>query len=335
MNFKKYYISLLFAVILLNGCNDSLNKNVPSKNDDEKKINPYAGTGKETSPSDISGAWLTQCQIEKLGKANSSNKDVLYCRSADRSNQKSKPGSINFFDSNNKNVTAKILPVSDDSYFSGKYEIDPEVAKTYSSEKSKIENIDYRIIDISTFKWPGSAVVNDKQFLFISQFVNGLAPIIPYDTMFCNADGTLRSAMAFTIAGLAIPSPSSPDPNAPLDPISITPATISGDACYGSISQSSGSSNPFKGFGLPQAKNSDVSNNLVVTGATGCAVALIYQVDRIAKSFTNPKFVILDKSQVKEEMKNQNDITLNRLRSAAYASQCQSDPFGFINSFFR
>jgi hypothetical protein len=325
------FLFLLSGFLAL-ACNDTVNGNLPRKNDDDKKINPYAGTGKETPPSNISGAWLTQCQIESLGKAVSANgKDILYCRSTNKSNEKVKGGGITFLDSKKSAVTANALPVSDDSYFTEKYEIDPEIAKTYSADKSNFENVDYRIFDIHSFKWPGSAIVNDASFLPFIQIFNSVNPLVQFDNMFCNADGTLRSTMA--IAGISLP-PSTPGLKTTNDPITIAPATISGDACYGSISQFRGGSNPFKGFGQPSLFSSDASNKIIATGTTGCAVALIYQVEKATKTFANPKFVILDKAQVKEEMKSQSDITLNRLKSAAYASQCETDPFGFISRLF-
>lgn len=327
--YKFLFLLLGFLVI---ACNDTLNGNHQRKNDDDKKINPYAGISKETSPSDISGAWLTQCQIESLGKAVSANgKDILYCRSTNKSNEKVKDSGITFLDSKKSAVTANAQPVSDDSYFTEKYEIDPEIAKTYSADKRKFENVDYRIFDIHSFKWPGSAIVNDSSFLPFIQMFNGMNPLVQFDNMFCNADGTLRSTMA--IAGISLP-PSIPGLETNNDPITIAPATISGDACYGSISQFKGGSNPFQGFGQPKLSSSDAANKIVATGTTGCAVALIYQVDKATKTFNNPKFVILDKAHVKQEMKSQSDITLNRLKSAAYASQCQSDPFGFISGLF-
>lgn len=329
-NMKTLNFSLcLFASgFILSGCNESLNGNIYKKDNEDNKINPYAGTGKETQPSNISGAWLTQCQVETLGKAVSANskKDILYCRSTNQANEKVKSGNIKFFSSKNEAIPANSLPVSEDSYFTEKYEIDSEIAKAYSVEANKNASIDYRIFDIQKFTWPGSAILNDSSFLPFIQIFNSIAPLSQFDSMFCNPDGTLRKTMA--IAGIPLPPSSGATDSAP---ISIAPATISGDACYGSISQFRGESNPFKNFGQSKPSSPD---GVVATGVTGCAVALIYQVDKLTKTFTNPKFVILDKAQVKEEMKTQNDITLNRLKSAAYASQCESDPFGFISGLF-
>jgi hypothetical protein len=328
MNILKFSLCIFATGFFLGGCNDSLKGNINKKDNDDNKINPYAGTGKETQPSNISGAWLTQCQVETLGKAVSTNskKDILYCRSTNQANEKIKSGSIKFFSSKNEAIPANPLPVSEDSYFTEKYEIDSEIAKAYTMETNKNASIDYRIFDIQKFTWPGSAVLNDSSFLPFIQIFNSIAPLAQFDSMFCNPDGTLRKTMA--IAGISLPPSSGGTPSAP---ISIAPATISGDACYGSISQFRGGQNPFENFGRSNPASPD---GVVATGVTGCAVALIYQVDKLTKTFTDPKFVILDKAQIKDEMKTHNDITLNRLKSAAYASQCKSDPFGFISGLF-
>ena len=55
----------IFIFLFCSACSKGL-----TLTDGDKKIsrNPYSGTDKETAPSDISGAWLTKCQVSELSK---------------------------------------------------------------------------------------------------------------------------------------------------------------------------------------------------------------------------------------------------------------------------
>lgn len=306
-----YLVLLVITPVALVSCSDEKDERGSA---DASGKNPFSGVSTETDPSEISGAWLTSCDIETLGKATGGSKDVFYCRSeSEKGNKASR--NISFF-SKVKSAIQGIIKqtLSADSYYTAMFQVPSLSASSFKdeSDKSKEGSVDYRVFDISTFNWSGvSAPITDS---LVAQGISAV-PLALLEDAFCNADGTVRPK-------ITLPNQIEiPGVNVDIKPNTTTP----GKSCYGPLDLFSKSFN--KGDYDVSKVDADLSINSYVIGGgsgskTGCLITVIYQKDAAGNSISSPRFAILDKSRVKTEMKDPKDVSISRLKSAAYAGKC-------------
>jgi len=310
---KKFNLLVLLATtpFFFVSCSDDVDERGSA---DSKGKNPFTGVTTETDPSDISGAWLTSCDIETLGKATGAAKDVFYCRSeSEKGNKASR--NISFFTKVKAAIQGVIKQsLSADSYYTAMFQIPSLTASSFrdENESSKTGSVDYRVFDISTFKWSGvSAPVTDN---LVAQAISGV-PLAYLEESFCNADGTVKSKVTLP-NNIEIPGV-----NVEIKPDTTTP----GKSCYGPLDLFSKNFN--KGDYDVSNVDADLSINSYVIGGgntskTGCLITVIYEKNSTGNSISNPRFAILDKSRVKTEIKDPKDVSISRLKSAAYAGKC-------------
>ena len=267
------------------------------KRTDGTTVNPYSGVTSESTPSEISGAWLVRCDIESLGNAVANEKDSVYCRTNDESGKKS-PREISFLDSamaKFKDFIKEAQP--DDSVYTVKYQFPAETIKSYNDLLSpdKAADLNYKVIDKSKFNW--SAITDPVSAEQIQELLTTYgSKINEIDEIFCDANGALKSD--FLIAsGLGSLSRS-------------TAVVAESNSCFVSTDVLSDIS-----------KLKEIFTDKLISGAkaTGCRVAILHNSVSLDGKF---RFAILNKERVASSFKSPNDVTLPRLNSAAYAGQC-------------
>lgn len=271
-------------------------------NDAEKRtngttVNPYSGVTSESTPSEISGAWLVRCDIESLGNAVANEKDSVYCRTNDENGKKS-PREISFLDSALaalKDLVKEVQP--EESIYTVKYQFPSQTIKSYADLLSpeKTNDLNYKIIEKSKFNWSAitDPVSTDQVLQLLSAYSSKINEI---DEIFCDANGVLKSS--FQIA----PSLGSFKKSAGL--------VAETNSCFVSTDVLSDITKI----------DSEFKDKLVIGAkATGCQVAVMYNSASLDGKF---RFAILDKARVASSFKSPNDMTLLRLKSAAYAGQC-------------
>jgi len=291
LRYLAIYLPTFFMILSCSETTDT------EKRTDGTSVNPYSGVTSESTPSDISGAWLVRCDIESLGSAVAKEKDSVYCRTNDESGKKS-PREISFLDSAMAAVKDFIKEAQpDDSIYTVKYQFPAETIKSYSDliSPDKVADLNYRVIDKSKFNW--SAITDPINSDQIQELLTAYSTKInEIDEIFCDANGVLKSD--FLIAS-------------GLGSLNRSAAVVAeSNSCFVSTDV------------LTDIKKIDsVFKDKLVSGAkgTGCQVAVLYNSVSLDGKF---RFAILNKARVASSFKSPNDMTLPRLNSAAYAGQC-------------
>jgi hypothetical protein len=292
-----FYLSTLLVV---SSCSEST--------DTEKRTggsggNPYSGVGSESTPSDISGAWLTRCDLESFGAAVNDENDTIYCRTNDEAGKKS-PREISFVDSALKaikDVFKEDLPEA--SIYTVKYKFPTQTTKSYNDllSPNKTFNVNYQIFDKAKFEWSAttaSLTVADLDAL-IAVYGSKLDDL---DQIFCDSSGKLKAEFDVSQGfKLTRSTDLKIGDNSCFIPTSILPNFKTLDGVFAKPS--------------PGEK---MSNGSLTLAESKCKVAVLFD----KASPTNVRFAVLDKDAIAPEYTSPKHMTPARLQSAAYAGHC-------------
>jgi len=296
------------VTLLMTSCSDDTNS---EKRTGSETVNPYSGVSTESTPAEISGAWLVRCDVESLGGAIGSQKDSVYCRTNDENGKKA-PRDISFFDSAMaaiKNLFREDQPA--DSLYTVKYQFDSQSLQSYKDSlyPDKTSKLNYSILEKSAFNWSAitDPITVDQGKVLLKAYANNLSAM---DKIFCDENGNLKETFSETS------TPSLTFKRATQKTAEASSCFISTEALTTLIE------NTLAVIGLP-TKNT--ATNLVNGGgSTGCQVAVLSKVEE-AKVVI--RLAVLEKDRVVSEFKSPLHVTLNRLKSAAWAGQCVPTEF--------
>jgi len=290
-------------------CSDDTNS---QRRTGSESVNPYSGVITESTPAEISGAWLVRCDVESLGGAIGSQKDSVYCRTNDENGKKA-PRDIGFFDSAMaaiKNLFREDQP--EDSLYTVKYQFDSQSLQSYKDSlyPEKTSKLNYSILEKSTFNWSAitKPITVDQGRALVTAYANNLSAI---DKIFCDENGKLKEAFSETTTPSLTFEHDKSQKTA-----EASSCFISTEALTTLIGKT------LEVIGLP-TKNT--ATNLVNGGgSTGCQVAVLSKVEEGKVAI---RLAVLEKDRVVSEFKSPLHVTLNRLKSAAWAGQCVPTEF--------
>jgi len=292
-----FYLSTLLVV---SSCSESTDS---EKRTEGSGVNPYSGVGSESTPSDISGAWLTRCDVESFGAAVNDENDTLYCRTNDEAGKKS-PREISFVDSALKaikDVFKEDLPEA--SLYTVKYKFPTQTTKSYNDLLSpeKTYNVNYQIIDKTKFEW--SAITAPLTLPDLDALLTVYeSKLDDLDQIFCDSSGKLKAEFDISPSvKIARSTDLKSGANTCFIPTSILPnfKTLAGV------------------FAKP-APGEKMSNGSITMAESRCKVAVLF--DKALP--TNVRFAVLDKDAIAPEYSSPKHMTPARLQSAAYAGHC-------------
>ena len=285
--------------------------------------NPYSGSGSGTEASDISGAWLTQCDIVEIGKALGKSNDKIMCR-VQRPNGVKYDQSINFEFYNQDGQLITILSqqiLQAANFYSVEYELPTEVGKSFTWANSVLNPsqqkipLDYGILSLTSEKLSGSTnPVSGTGFVdwYKDPGLGGTKP----DETTCDSQGKVMErfkADQLICTGLQILT-------------AVAGAKYEGPigkSSYCNLNNSSLIKNNSDRVDLsggcfqPVVRTIFGSTQYLFKGETGCSIALYF-----AEGSKEASFIVFDKASLKKTIQSQDDLSYEKLLSHIHGRKC-------------
>jgi len=279
--------------------------------------NPYSGSGSGTEASDISGAWLTQCDIVEIGKALGKSNDKIMCR-VQRPNGVKYDQSINFefYNQDGQLITVLSQLVLDAAnFYSVEYELPTEVGKSFTWANSELNPshqklpLDYGILKLTSDKLSGMTAASKGSGLFGAVSDPRFSGTKPDETS-CNGDGIVMErfkaakvicAVSQILGGIVGTSPYCQLDGDPLDVKNNKEVNLSG-GCF-----------------LPVVQQIFGSTQYLFKGPTGCSIAF-YSADGNPNG--QASFIVFDKASLKKTIQSQDDLSYEKLLSHIHGRKC-------------